>query len=128
MYVLENESAAEKFCRERQIDVPNITNFDDSLCYLKEESRFRVERSFDRLPQGLREFLLKVANVDLSDIKSRHCTGFKLHHYNNQGQRKIALAFRKVRLLSNAFPESITEREFSQIDPNRNRYADTVEE
>ncbi|OOF45992.1 MULTISPECIES: hypothetical protein [Rodentibacter] len=116
MYVLETESAAEKFCKEHQVAVPQISSIDDSLHYLNGESRFRVERSFDRLQQGFREFLLTIAEVDLSDLKSRHHTGFKLHHYTEQGQRKIARAFRKVRLLSQAFPESITEREFLQID------------
>lgn len=115
MYVLETESAADKFCKEHQIAVPHISSFDDSLHYLG-ESRFRVERSFDHLQKGFRELLLTIAEVDLSDLKSRHYTGFKLHHYTEQGQRKIARAFRKVRLLSQAFPESITEREFLQID------------
>ncbi|OOF51937.1 hypothetical protein BKK54_00940 [Rodentibacter genomosp. 1] len=116
MYVLETESAAEKFCREHQVAVPQLTSIDESLHYLKGESRYRVERSFDRLQQGFREFLLTIAEVDLSDLKSRHYSGYKLHHYTQQGQLKIARAFRKVRLLSKAFPQSITEREFLRID------------
>lgn len=115
MYVLETESAAEKFCKEHQVAVPKISSIDDSLHYLG-ESRFRVERSFDRLEQGFKTLLLTIADVTLRDLKSAHFSGLKLHHYTEQGQRKIARAFRKVRLLSKAFPESITESEFLQID------------
>lgn len=116
MYVSEHESAAEKYCREHQVNVPTIASIDELVHYLTGESRYRVERSFDRLQQGFRELLLTIADVDLSDLKSSHHTGMKLHHYTAQGQKKIAKAFRKVRLLSKAFPEGITESEFSRID------------
>lgn len=117
MYVLDGESAAEKWCQANQVTTPKLASLDDVVGFVNGESRYRVERSFDRLPQGFREFLLNdIAKVDMGDLKSIHCSGTKLHHYTEQGQRKIARAFRKVRLLSKMFPEGVTEREFTLIE------------
>ncbi|BBF10815.1 TPA: hypothetical protein ACUM35_001528 [Haemophilus influenzae] len=111
----ETESAAEKWCRVNQVKVPEIRSFDDALHSLS-KSQFRVEREFDGLQQGFREMLLELADLDFSDLRAGHLTGTKLHHYTEQGQRKIARALRKVRLLSGMFSQGVTEREFTQID------------
>lgn len=116
MYVQETESAAQKWCQANRAEVPQLGSVDDMVSYVTGESHYRVERSFDRLPQGVRELLLTIANVDFSDLKTSHCTGAKLKHYTQEGQLKIARAFRKVRSLSAMFPQGITEREFLQID------------
>ena len=116
MYVQNTESAAEKWCKENKVDVPTLTSIDEMIGYVKGESRCRVERSFDSLPQDFRNLLLAIAKVDTSDLTSIHNTGFKLRHYTKDGQLKIARAFRKVRLLSKMFPEGVTEREFTLIE------------
>lgn len=116
MYVQNTESAAEKWCKENKVDVPTLTSIDEMIGYVKGESRCRVERSFDSLPQDFRNLLLAIAKLDTSDLTSIHNTGFKLRHYTKDGQLKIARAFRKVRLLSSQFPQNIREWEFTQID------------
>ena len=65
---------------------------------------------------GEREILLAMAELDINDLVSTTFSGEKLHHYTENGQRKIAKAFRKVRLISGMFPKGITEREFTLID------------
>ena len=72
------------------------------------------------LSQGEREILLAMAELDINDLVSTTFSGEKLHHYTENGQRKIAKAFRKVRLISGMFPKGITEREFTLIDKELN--------
>ena len=99
MYVSGKESAAAKFCKENQIAVEPVQSWGDC-----------------RLSQGEREILLAMAELDINDLVSTTFSGEKLHHYTENGQRKIAKAFRKVRLISGMFPKGITEREFTLID------------
>ena len=111
----ETESAAEKWCRVNQVKVPEIRSFDDALHSLS-KSQFRVDLGGRRIHKKKREMLLELADLDFSDLRAGHLTGTKLHHYTEQGQRKIARALRKVRLLSGMFSQGVTEREFTQID------------
>ena len=67
----ETESAAEKWCRVNQVNVPEIRSFDDVLHSLS-KSQFRVEREFDGLQQGFREMLLELADLDFSDLRAGH--------------------------------------------------------
>ena len=122
----ETESAAEKWCRVNQVKVPEIRSFDDVL-HLLSKSQFRVEREFDGLQQGFREMLLELADLDFSDLRAGYLTDTKLHHYTEQGQRKIARALRKVRLLSGMFSQGVTEREFTQIDTQEDKNGNTNE-
>ena len=115
MYVSATESVAEQYCKANQIDVPNVKNWDDGQHFLG-NSKFRVERAFDNCPKWLKTELLALARVDIADLVNGHHSGLKLHHYTEEGQTKIARAFRKVRLLSSLFPQNIREREFTQID------------
>ena len=109
MYVSGKESAAAKFCKENQIAVEQVKSWGDCR-HVIGKSRYRVEYAFSNLSQGEREILLAM------DLVSTTFSGEKLHHYTENGQRKIAKAFRKVRLISGMFPKGITEREFTLID------------
>lgn len=111
----ETESAAEKWCRVNQVKVPEIRSFDDVLHSLS-KSQFRVEREFDGFTTRLSRNAVGISRFRFSDLRAGHLTGTKLHHYTEQGQRKIARALRKVRLLSGMFSQGVTEREFTQID------------
>lgn len=120
MYVSGNESAAEKFCKENQIAVEPVQSWGDCR-HVIGKSRFRVEYAFNNLPQGEKEILLAMAELDINDLgittfARTKFSGEKLHHYTEKGRRKIGKALRKVRSISRAFPEGITEREFTLID------------
>ena len=115
MYVSGKESAAAKFCKENQIAVEQVQSWGDCH-HVIGKSRYRVEYAFSNLSQGEREILLAMAELDINDLVSTTFSGEKLHHYTENGQRKIAKAFRKVRLISGMFPKGITEREFTLID------------
>lgn len=115
MYVSSQESAAEKYCKENQIAVEQVRSWGDCR-HVIGKSRFRVEYAFNHLSKGKKGILLAMAELDINDLVSTTFSGEKLHHYTENGQRKIAKAFRKVRLISGMFPKGITEREFTLID------------
>lgn len=115
MYVSSQESAAEKYCKENQIAVEQVRSWGDCR-HVIGKSRFRVEYAFNHLSKGKKGILLAMAELDINDLVSATFSGEKLHHYTENGQRKIAKAFRKVRLISGMFPNGITEREFTLID------------
>lgn len=115
MYVSGNESAAEKFCKENQITVEPVQSWGDCR-HVIGKSRYRVEYAFNNLTKYDRGNLLEMAELDISDLVRSTFSGEKLHHFTENGQRKIAKAFRKVRLISEMFPKGITEREFTLID------------
>ena len=115
MYVSSQESAAEKFCKANQIAVEPVRSWGDCR-HVIGKSRFRVEYAFNNLSKGERNILLAMAELDINDLTSRTLSGEKLHHFTENGQRKIAKAFRQVRLISGMFPKGITEREFTLID------------
>lgn len=94
---------------------PNIQSWSDILHFIG-ASRYRVERAFDRLSPDFRDLLLAIGGLEKADLTAGHLSGARLHHYTQAGQLKIARALRKVRLLSNAFPQGIREGEFTQID------------
>ena len=71
------------------------------------KSRYRVEYAFSNLSQGEREILLAMAELDINDLVSTTFSGEKLHHYTENGQRKIAKAFRKVRLIRECFLKAL---------------------
>ena len=119
MYVSSQESAAEKYCKENQIAVEQVRSWGDCR-HVIGKSRFRVEYAFNNLSKGEKEILLAMAELDINDLVSTTFNGEKLHHYTENGQRKIAKAFRKVRLISGMFPKGITEREFTLIDKELN--------
>ena len=116
MYVAGKESAAEKFCKENQIEVEPVKSWGDCR-HVIGKSRYRVEYAFNNLTKYNRRNLLEMAELDISDLVSTTFSGEKLHHFTENGKRKIGKAFRfKVRELSKQFPEGITEREFTLID------------
>jgi len=116
MYVSGKESAAAKFCKENQIAVEPVQSWGDCR-HVIGKSRYRVEYAFNNLTKYNRENLLEMAELDISDLVSTTFSGEKLHHFTENGKRKIGKAFRlKVRELSKQFPVGITEREFTLID------------
>ena len=116
MYVSGKESAAEKFCKENQIEVEPVKSWGDCR-HVIGKSRYRVEYAFNNLTKYNRRNLLEMAELDISDLVSTTFSGEKLHHFTENGKRKIGKAFRfKVRELSKQFPEGITEREFTLND------------
>ena len=116
MYVSGKESAAEKFCKENQIEVEPVKSWGDCR-HVIGKSRYRVEYAFNNLTKYNRRNLLEMAELDISDLVSTTFSGEKLHHFTENGKRKIGKAFRfKVRELSKQFPEGITESEFTLLD------------
>lgn len=115
MYVSIDECAAQKWCALHNVDVPNIRSWTEALQFIK-RSQYQVERSFNALSWEDKELLIVLADIEPTDQVDPFAHASKLHHFNKTGQRKLAHALRKIRVLSARFPRGISTADFFNID------------
>lgn len=79
-------------------------------------SKYRVERSFDSISLEDRQIIFALAGLNANDQRDPHREATKLRHFTQEGQEKIANAYKRIRDLARALPPDITKKEFYQID------------
>ncbi|WP_424408051.1 hypothetical protein [Pasteurella sp. PK-2025] len=83
-------------------------------------SKYPVERFFDRMPLDERKIIFALAKVELTDRVNPNCPPLYLRDFTEDGQTKIAKAYRKIREMATRLPPSIRESDFKLIDKGVN--------
>lgn len=84
--------------------------------HLQRLSKYRVERCFDRISAEEKDIIFALACIEPNDQINPYAKATRLRHFTQEGQAKIANAYKRIRDLACALPQGITRREFHQID------------
>ncbi|MEB3457156.1 hypothetical protein [Pasteurella multocida] len=83
-------------------------------------SKHRVEREFDKMPSDEKEIVFALAKIVPLDQVNSSIKPQNLRDFTKSGQRKIAKAFQKIRVISNRLPQGISINEFYLTDKEVN--------